>query len=456
MKGQSMTAGQFPQAFIKREQANLGDQWNDFKEAHHLVPPVSIRLNPQKTFQANEGSRIPWTTHGRYLDERPSFTLDPTFHGGKYYVQEASSMFLEQAFRQHTSPNESLMVLDLCSAPGGKSTHLLSMMSEQSLLVSNEVIQSRASIVAENIKKWGYCNVVVTNNDPKDFQRLQGFFDVIVVDAPCSGEGLFRKDPSALQEWSEEVVALCSRRQRRILSDVWPALKAGGVLIYSTCTYNADENEENLKWLKGEYAVESLSIDLNPHWGIQKVEAESLIGYRCFPHRVKGEGFFLSAIRKLHGPSQKNLSTKAKFHIPSKKISTALSEWLHKPHDKSFLLHSDRVQFFPGERIPEVQAIIDTLRVIFAGTSMATIKHDKLIPDHALALSTHLNPEFFNSISLDKNFALQYLRKESLQISTEKRGFALVTFENIGLGWVNVLDNRLNNLYPPEWRVRIR
>jgi 16S rRNA C967 or C1407 C5-methylase (RsmB/RsmF family)/NOL1/NOP2/fmu family ribosome biogenesis protein len=451
-----MTASQFPQAFIKREQVHLGAQWNDFEKAHHLTPPVSIRLNPQKAHHAYEGSPIPWTTHGRYLDQRPSFTLDPSFHGGKYYVQEASSMFLEQAFRQHIPKNESLMVLDLCSAPGGKSTHLLSMMSGQGLLVSNEVIQSRATIVSENIKKWGHCNVVVTNNDPKDFERLEGFFDVIVVDAPCSGEGLFRKDPSALEEWSEDVVALCSKRQRRILRDVWPALKAGGMLIYSTCTYNAEENEGNLKWLKDEYPLDSLPIEINPDWGIQKIETESAIGYRCFPHQVKGEGFFLSAIRKLDGPPQKTFRSKVKLQVPPKNISGALHDWVLKPQEKYFLLHSDRVQFFPAERIPEVQTIVNNLRVIFAGTAAVTIKHDKLIPDHSLALSMDCNQNFFNSISLDQNSALQYLRKEGLPFSSDKKGFALVTFENLGLGWVNVLDNRINNLYPSEWRIRIR
>jgi len=451
-----MTASQFPQAFIKREQAQLGAQWNDFEKAHHLNPPVSIRLNPQKAHQANEGSPIPWTTHGRYLDQRPSFTLDPSFHGGKYYVQEASSMFLEQAFRQHIPNNESLMVLDLCSAPGGKSTHLLSMMDGQGLLVSNEVIQSRAAIVSENIKKWGHCNVVVTNNDPKDFERLEGFFDVIVVDAPCSGEGLFRKDPSALEEWSEDAVALCCKRQRRILRDVWPALKAGGMLIYCTCTYNVEENEGNLKWLKDEYPFESLPIEINPDWGIQKIETESAIGYRCFPHQVKGEGFFLSAIRKLDGPPQKNFRSKIKLQLPPKNISGALHDWVLKPQEKYFLLHSDRVQFFPAEQIPQVQTIVNNLRVTFAGTATVTIKHDKLIPDHALALSTDCNHDFFNTISLDQNSALQYLRREGLPFSSDKKGFALVTFENLGLGWVNVLDNRINNLYPSEWRIRIR
>lgn len=451
-----MTASQFPQAFIKREQGHLGAQWNDFEKAHQLAPPVSIRLNPQKAHQPNEGYPIPWTTHGRYLEQRPSFTLDPSLHGGKYYVQEASSMFLEQAFRQHVPQNESLLVLDLCSAPGGKSTHLLSMMSDQSLLVSNEIIQSRAAIVSENIKKWGHSNVVVTNNDPKDFEQLEGFFDMIVVDAPCSGEGLFRKDPSAREEWSEDAVALCCKRQRRILKDVWPALKAGGILVYSTCTYNAEENEGNLKWLKQEYPLEYLPIEIDPDWGIQKVETESVIGYRCFPHQVKGEGFFLSAIRKLDGHRQKNFRSKAKLQLPPKNISGALRDWVLKPEEKSFLLHSDRVQFFPAERIQEIQTIVNNLRVIFAGTSMVTIKHDKLIPDHALGLSIDLNREFFNTISLDQNSALQYLRKEGLPFSSDKKGFALVTFENLGLGWVNVLDNRINNLYPSDWRIRIR
>ncbi len=170
-------------------------------------------------------------------------------------------MFLEQAFTQATNGATHLNVLDLCAAPGGKSTHLLSLMDQNSLLVSNEVIQSRSAILSENLQKWGHDNVVVTNNDPKDFQRLPGFFDVIVVDAPCSGEGLFRKDPGAIKEWSEDAVALCSKRQRRILSDVWPALKTGGILIYSTCTYNSQENEENLRWLQQEYEVESIPLN---------------------------------------------------------------------------------------------------------------------------------------------------------------------------------------------------
>src|SRR5687768_8055824 len=258
-----MTEDQFPQAFKKREQAHLGNQWDDFVNAHLQPSPISIRLNPHKLSSETLLPSIPWTQYGKYLNDRPSFTLDPTFHGGKYYVQEASSMFLEQAFNQTTETTAPLDILDLCAAPGGKSTHLLSLMNQDSLLVSNEVIQSRAAILSENIQKWGYCNVAVTNNDPKDFQRLAGFFDVVVVDAPCSGEGLFRKDPTASKEWSEDAVALCSKRQQRILNDVWPALKTGGVLIYSTCTYNEMENEENLKMLRERYEPESISLTVN-------------------------------------------------------------------------------------------------------------------------------------------------------------------------------------------------
>lgn len=451
-----MTEDQFPQAFIKREQLHLGNHWNEFVQTHLEPSPVSIRLNPDKTTGEIHGVPIPWTKYGVYLDERPSFTLDPTFHAGKYYVQEASSMFLEQAFTQLTNPNDALTVLDLCAAPGGKSTHLLSLMNQESLLVANEVIQSRASILSENIQKWGHCNVVVTNNDPKDFQRLPGFFDVIVVDAPCSGEGLFRKDPYAVKEWSEDSVALCSKRQRRILNDVWPSLKTGGVLIYSTCTYNTLENEENLTWLKQEYEIESLPLKIYDDWGIEQVEENSIFGYRFFPHRVKGEGFFLSALRKKNPQVEIRVTTKNTFSEPSKKVKGQLSEWILNPDQKTFINRNERFQFFPKNKAQEIEFLAKNLHVVIAGTYTAMAKHDKLIPEHGVALSLDLNRDVFNHIAVEKEEALQYLRKDSLHFPSVSKGFAIVTFQDIPLGWVNVLDNRLNNLYPSEWRIRIR
>src|SRR5688572_16560781 len=404
-----MTEDQFPQAFKKREQAHLGNQWDDFVKAHLEPPPISIRVNPGKYNHAL-GASIPWTKYGAYLNDRPSFTLDPTFHAGKYYVQEASSMFLEQAIIQTTDANAPLNILDLCAAPGGKSTHLLSLMNDDSLLVSNEVIQSRASILSENIQKWGHCNVVVTNNDPKDFQRVPGFFDVIVIDAPCSGEGLFRKDPTAVKEWSEDGVALCSKRQRRILSDIWPALKTDRILIYSTCTYNAQENEENLKWLQQEFEVEPIGLNIRDEWGIVTVKDNPITGYRFFPHHTKGEGFFLAALRKTNHQPDSKVNFRTSFTSPSKKIKDQLSEWTLKFEEKTFINRNDRLQFFPTNKMQEIEFLVKKLRIVLAGTFIADVKHDKLIPEHSFALSLHLNRDFFTMNSLEKELALQYLR----------------------------------------------
>src|SRR5436190_23182745 len=236
-----------------------------FEKVHSSGEQItSIRINPFKSSAEKliHDSRltihenIPWCEHGYYLKERPSFTFDPLFHAGCYYVQEASSMFLEQALKQTVDLSKPLRVLDLCAAPGGKSTHIQSLISPGSLLVSNEVIKSRCNILKDNIIKWGCNNVVVTNNDPKDFARLENYFDVIVVDAPCSGSGLFRRDEEAIGEWSENNVQLCSQRQQRIIADVWPALKKEGILIYSTCSYSKDEDENIIKWMDATFNIQ--------------------------------------------------------------------------------------------------------------------------------------------------------------------------------------------------------
>src|SRR6187402_2422850 len=256
---------QIPQALLNSLESANGFNEEAFIKVHESGEQItSIRTNPAKQSEIKiQKSKIGWSDYGYYLETRPSFTFDPLFHAGSYYVQEASSMFLEQALKQTVDLSRSLKVLDLCAAPGGKSTHLLSLISKESLLVSNEVIRARANILTDNIVKWGCSNVIVTNNDPRDFQRLENYFDVIVVDAPCSGSGLFRRDPEAIDEWSEQNVALCSQRQQRILADVLPALKNGGVLIYSTCSYSKEEDELICKWLRDELSIENcqLSID---------------------------------------------------------------------------------------------------------------------------------------------------------------------------------------------------
>lgn len=444
--------------FISRIKNSVPD-WEKFIEVHSQAEVrTSIRQNPKKSMGDQTQtlkSKIPWAEHGYYLNQRPSFTLDPLIHAGAYYVQEPSSMLLEQAVKQSVDLTQPLIALDLCAAPGGKSTHLLSLLNADSLLISNDVIRSRASILSENIQKWGYENVVVTNNDPEDFNELTGFFDLIVVDAPCSGEGLFRKEPEAINEWSEENVMLCSQRQQRILADVWPALKQEGILIYSTCTYNEKENEDNLLWLDGQMDVDFVPLKLDASWGIEEVKKGRIIGYQCYPHRVNGEGFFISATRKKSPEQTLSIRSKNSFQGATKKNKEALSDWL-LPHEAELVMLNELIVSLPSKYITEIDFLSRSLKTVLKGTAIATQKHDKFIPEHSLALSIHLNKSYFKTIELTLEQALSYLRKDVLMIGEGERGFTLVTYQNTPLGWVNLLGNRVNNLYPSGWRILMR
>lgn len=445
-----------PPEFEARIKTQLGSAYLEFIDALRETPPVSIRHNPKKKNDHQGTDPIPWASEGRYLPSRPVFTLDPLLHAGIYYVQEASSMFLEQVLKQSVDLAQSLKVLDLCAAPGGKSTHLLSLLNSRSLLVSNEIIRSRVPILSENIQKWGHHNVVVTNNDPEDFQSLQNFFDVIVIDAPCSGEGLFRKDPVSATEWSLENVELCAHRQQRIIDAAWPALKENGVLIYSTCTYNEKENEGNLVWLKGKRKLESIAVQCQDNWGVQEINKEGMKGYRLYPHCVKGEGFFVSAIRKLETTgsiTKRNLRSTLQF--APYKMRDRFNDWLINFEEKELILLDDLICMIPKDRVNDLEAIISGLRTVLKGTAIATPKHDKLIPEHALALSIDLNKGNFLRLDLSIDQALSFLRKENMTIGEGQKGFALMCYQGHGLGWVNLLGNRLNNLYPSPWRIRM-
>ncbi len=445
----------FPPVFEKRMSDRLGDEWSAFQQIHQTPSPVSIRINPKKYFTSKYSEHIPWTQYGYYLKERPVFTLDPSFHAGAYYVQEASSMFLEQALKQSIDFNQSLRVLDLCAAPGGKSTHLLSLISEDSLLISNEVIRSRASILSENIQKWGNSNVLVTNSDPEAFGKINGYFDLMVIDAPCSGEGLFRKDAEAMNEWSPENVELCSQRQRRILSDVWPALKENGILIYCTCTYSEEENENNLIWLNKELNGEFIELSSNPDWKIETVKKEKAIGYRFYPHKVKGEGFFISVIRKTDKEDSVRAKGKKVFQHAPKKLVEQLKNWMIQSDQFEIIQQEELLIQLPASWYDEIEFLSRQLHVVSKGTAIAEVKHEKFIPEHAFAVSNSISKENFRQIELSLEQALAYLRKENLVIGEGERGFTLMTYEGNALGWVNLLGNRLNNLYPSNWRIRM-
>lgn len=416
---------------------------------------TSIRINPNKVkgnvslpFDTASLKPVPWTTKGYYLPERPSFTFDPLFHAGTYYVQEASSMFVEQVLRQTADLSKSLKVLDLCAAPGGKSTHLQSLISADSLLVSNEVIRGRANILKDNIIKWGAANVVVTNNDPAHFKALTGYFDIIVVDAPCSGSGLFRRDEEAIAEWSEDNVNLCSQRQQRILADIWPCLREGGILIYSTCSFSQKEDEDIVQWMVEEYNALVKPLTVQPEWGI--VTGEN--GYRFWPDQVKGEGFFLACLQKQTPEAEVAIKTKRKTEAPAKSQLAGMQQWLAGNPEQQFILHEQTVYAWSGMLLTQGSFLLDKLKVIYSGTKLGELMRDKLIPDHALAM----NPALLGNIQpadLDYDDAIAFLQRKEISHLPATKGWQLATYKEHVLGWMNVLPNRINNYYPKELRI---
>lgn len=445
-----------PEEFEVAMKSMLGESYAEFRKSQSDVAPVGIRLNPEKACEIPDGASVPWSKDGYILGKRPVFTLDPCFHAGAYYVQEASSMFLEHAFFQCVDVDRPLIVLDLCAAPGGKSTHLLSLLNRQSLLVANETIRSRTAVLHENLQKWGHCNALITQNDPRDFIRVPGFFDVVVVDAPCSGEGLFRKDGAAVKQWSPENVARCVNRQRRILNDVWPALKEGGVLIYSTCTYNRQENEENLRWLYKNYQVEFLPLKTDPRWSIEHVSENNIEGYRFYSHKIRGEGFFYSIMKKTGATGDRSTkSAKSVLERPSRQARTQLGQWVRDADKKFIFQMRDKLHFIPSAILSGAEMVAGKLRMLAAGTTAGTLKHGRFVPHHALALSIELNRDNIKAIHLSRSEALRYLHKEPVNLPGTVRGFAVTTYEDLALGWINVLDHRTNNLYPPARRIRM-
>ena len=426
-----------------------------FEKVHATGEQVtSIRINPAKQPKTeNQYSKIPWSDYGYYLNQRPSFTFDPLFHAGTYYVQEASSMFLEQAIKQTVDLAKPQKVLDLCAAPGGKSTHIQSLISKNSLLVSNEVIRSRANVLKDNIIKWGCSNVVVTNNDPKDFARLEDYFDVIVVDAPCSGSGLFRRDPDAINEWSENNVQLCSQRQQRILADVWPCLKMGGILIYSTCSYSKEEDEYIMDWVTDNLPTSNLQLEIDDKWGItETISEKENHGYRCWPDKTKGEGFFLACFQKTYGETEGYLHIKKKPGQATKKEVEIISRWVNNNIDNDFIKHINTVYAWPAQLTTDFSFILEQLRVLYSGTLVGELMRDKLVPDHALAMSNLLH-DAISKTELNEEEAIQYLQRKDIKKIIENRGWQIVSFQGNPLGWINALPNRINNYYPKELRI---
>lgn len=445
-----------PEAFAEQMQAKLGSEWPAFLEALNSPPPVSVRLNPLKNFIWKENfDGVKWNSDGVYLPERPVFTLDPAFQAGAYYVQEASSMFVGEAVRQLVSHQAPLRALDLCAAPGGKSTLLLSTLPPGSLVLANEVIRSRYQALRHNLAKWGYPNSCSSNHDSRDFGALEGFFGLVLVDAPCSGEGLFRKNPDAAGEWSAGNVQLCAGRQKRILADAVKLLAPGGMLLYCTCTYNEQENEGNADWLKNTFGLQPEPLLLKAEWGI----AGTGIGYQFYPHRLKGEGFYLAAFRKIggsfyKGPKLREPAPKGFQPLPSK-LRDSMKKWAALGEQLEFYQDAaGKAIAYPREFREPAAQISHVLSRFQAGTEIGQFKGKDFVPSPALALSI-LAAGSIPRVDLGREDALRYLKKENFAIGGAPEGWALVTYQGLGLGWIKGLKNRVNNYYPKEWRIRM-
>lgn len=416
----------------------------------------------EKTFSGLKLSgKIPWSDNGFYLRKRPSFYLDPLWHAGAYYVQEPSSMCLEFVLKNLCDLTKPLRVLDLCAAPGGKSTLMAGLLSEDSLLVSNEVISSRVSVLKENILKWGIPNIVITQNDASDFGKLTGYFDVILVDAPCSGSGLFRKDPDAVKEWSSANVQLCSRRQRRILSDVLPSLKSNGLLIYTTCSFSPEEDEDICDYLVREFQLKDLPLSFKSAWNI--VESSSPVsgsyGYRFYPDKLAGEGFFLACFQnesREEGDSKEKIrggKKKMNFSEMDKKLCPVIEPWVDKVSPFHFVEMSNYLTAIPINSMQEIKGVFAPFKIIYAGLRLGKVIRNQLIPEHALALSIHYG-ENIPTINLEEEDTIRFLRKESFIIRDGLRGWTLISYRNYNIGWIKGMGNRFNNYYPVNWRIR--
>lgn len=447
-----------PTAFCERLVRELGaDRAQALCASLDTPSPTAVRHHPLKGEGALEGEPIPWSSRGRYLSERPSFTLDPRFHAGAYYVQEASSQFVGCLLCGEAMAGKRL--LDLCAAPGGKSTLYASLVGPEGLVVANEVDRRRVQILADNVRKWGMGNVVVTTNRAEDFEPLAEWFDVVAVDAPCSGEGMFRRLPESREEWSEGAVERCSAIQREILASAWQALKPGGVLVYSTCTFNRTEDEEVLADFvartEGELeAVEPVSQA--EEWGILTGEVGPFRTYRFYPHRARGEGFFAAVVRKAGEPKAsrgRDRRLKSQVAPVDKREQQELARWIEEPEQMRFYRAGELLYAVRTTHYEELERLSGTLRVIYAGVAMGEIFKGKLKPDGALALYVGLRRGVLPAAELSESDALEYLRKGDLRADLFEEGLNLVVFEGHALGFAKRIGGRVNNLYPNSLRI---
>lgn len=441
-----------PTNFKNQVQQDPDINFSDFVQALQKTPPISIRLHPFKiNDELANHNRVDWNKMGRYLPERPNFTHDPLFQAGTYYVQEASSMSLEYALAQ-IGVTPGCVAVDLCAAPGGKSTIIADFLHQKldfnHILISNEIIKSRASILDFNLMKWGYSNQVVLSMDPSYIStKLPESADIVVADCPCSGEGLFRKDPRSREEWSTENVELCDLRQKRILHEAMKILKPGGHIIYSTCTYNNYENINQVDLLCEKYGFVSKEIKDLENFGVIKKKGKSGVGYQFYPHLTKGEGFFIALLQKPEGNYRKwKPSKKQKIYKKVTSDSIQLPKGLQQ-----YETRNETIRILPEALIEYIYYIDNIIPIKNFGTPAGKLIKNKLIPDHALALHSFAKASY-PSINVDRETAIAFMKRENLEIDC-KKGWNLISYQDHGLGWIKNIGNRINNYFPNKHRI---
>lgn len=443
--------------FVRQMERLLPDEAGLLMDALEAAPEVSVRLNVKKAagLSVAGGERVPWCGEGYYLPSRPPFTFDPLLHAGVYYVQDASSMFIGRVLRRLTGETP-VAYLDLCAAPGGKTTAAIDALPEGSLVVCNEIDRTRAQILRENIVKWGSPNCVVANDGAAAFGKLKGFFDIVAADMPCSGEGMFRKDEEAVRQWSPGLVADCAARQAEIASAVWDALRPGGLFVYSTCTFNREENEKMADYVADRLGAEPVEVATDPAWRIRPGIGTAKPCYRFMPHSTRGEGLFVAVLRKSGDAPSRGTEKRAGKNV--KKLSVPSS-------CRDFLLSADRFELsadgdgevtaLPLAHLAKIRQIEQFAKVIHRGVHLATVKGKNVVPAHALALSSELRADAFPSADVDYRQAVAFLRGEAVSLPHgAPLGHTLVRYRGYPLGFVKNLGSRSNNCYPKEWRIR--
>ena len=376
-------------------------------------------------------------------------------------MQEPSSQFVGYLLRPIVERTPRLRLLDLCAAPGGKSTLYSSLVGCDGLVVANEINRQRAAVLADNVRKWGVGNVAVTNNDPAHFAGFEQWFDVVAVDAPCSGEGMFRKTPEARDEWNDGSAAMCAERQLKILQDIWPTLRADGTIIYSTCTFNRTEDEGLLErfseWVGEEELEAADEVSVGEDWGIVCGRVGVWQTFRFMPHRAEGEGFFAAIARKSSnagGKSRNPKSRKTIFSVPDKKSVAELERWIKEPQKMKWSAINDTYYGYYASHADDMRVLAESMTVIHSGVCMGQIFKGKLKPEHSLAMFTDLNTSAIPTVEVSREMALDYLRRGDIGVCEQMvEGINLLCFEGLPLGWIKRVGNRSNNLYPNSLRI---